>query len=322
MPMTDSDERLLAVAKLREALRGDLDHGDHAHPHAGLVENPKHRSTLSFLERVVDGPLRDTALGAAVLDKWTTDAATDAVFQGNGSVASHITGITEQDLSANALRLPMQLLDQLDNNDAPAFVTVAGNPNTGKTNTVLLLAQLRALDLDDLLVVGNIDAEFVDERIASAHDLAVTLLEYREEPKFVFVDEGSTHFDSRTNRREVATQWTPLAKRFAKIGVDTCGIIGHTGKDLHPEVKRLTTLGVFKATKRRAEFYDRWPADADFPADQLFGGDLEDLEKSSIEYDPNDAAPWSWNLRADLFAEDFDWPELLDLLRDRGPAEE
>jgi hypothetical protein len=43
-----------------------------------------------------------------------------------------------------------------------------------------------------------------DRVVTSAHDLAVALLEERDRPKFVMVDEASTHFDARTNRREAA----------------------------------------------------------------------------------------------------------------------
>jgi hypothetical protein len=39
----------------------------------------------------------------------------------------------------------------------------------------------------------------------------------------------------------------------------------------------------------------------------LFGDYFEKL-------DPDDAAPRSWNLKADLFAKDLDWSELLESL--------
>ena len=212
----------------------------------------------------------------------------------------------------------MRINDQLDNHGATAFVVGAGNLNTGKTNTMSLLVEQHDYVLDDLLVLSNVRSwDRTDHVVTSAHELAVTLLEHRDVPKVIVLDEASTHLDSRTNSREVATQWTPLAKRFSKIGVDTCGVICHTGKDLHPEAKRLATFCFFKTQPDVAEFYDRWPADADFPADRLFGGDIEDLEPTVADYHPDDAAPWEWNLKADLFAKDMEWFELLELLKNR-----
>jgi hypothetical protein len=100
--------------------------------------------------------------------------------------------------------------------------------------------------------------------------------------------------------------------------VDAAGIIGHTGKDLHPEVKRLATLPFFKTEKKTAEFFERWPADSDFPADRLFTGELDNLEATAVEYDPDDSAPWSWNLESELFSRDLDWDELTEEIRQNG----
>jgi hypothetical protein len=325
--MTDSDENLLTAAKLYEQVRGDLDGDERLLPHTGIVEDQQDRAALSFVETAMGttdqspaGTFEDTRLGSVISSKVLTDTATEAVAHGDSSVMSHIVGVTEQDLDASALRLPMMLLDEIENNGAPAFITAAGNPNTGKTNTAILLISLRALDLDDLLILSNVRTwDQTDIVVTSAHDLAVQLLEHRDQPKAILIDEGSTHFDARTNRREVAQQYTPLAKRYAKIGVDMEAVVVHTGKDLHPERKRLSTLAMYKAAKKSAEFFETWPADSDSPTDRIFGGSLEQIEKAT-GYDPDDAAPWAWNLRAGLFEKDVAWSELLDLLYDRGPA--
>jgi hypothetical protein len=97
-------------------------------------------------------------------------------------------------------------------------------------------------------------------------------------------------------------------------GVDACGLVVHTGKDCHPEAKRLATLAYWKEENRVAEFFERWPADADRPVDGLLGGPVEDLESTGAEYDPDDAAPWSWDLNTDLFSQDLSWNEFLGRL--------
>lgn len=325
--MSDVNENLLTAAKLREQIDGRLESKADFHSHTGLVDDDVHHRSLSFVESTLAESnevrsWRESELGKQVVDTFRSERATRAVTEGNAEVLSHLVGVTEQDLDASALTLPIRLLDELDNNGAPAFLIGVGNPNTGKTNSMLLLAELRKADLDDLLVLTNFDSSLTDHRVTGAHDLAVTLLENRNVPKFVIVDESSTHFDSRTYRREVAVQWTPLAKRFAKVGVDAAGLIGHTGKDLHPESKRMATLPYFKSEKKNIEFFANWPADEDHPTDRKFGGSLDELQATTAEYHSDDAAPWSWDLEPDLFTLDLDWSELLAELKERGPADE
>lgn len=315
--MTDVDESLLTAAKLREQIKGRVEGDSPVLDHTGVVPDPAARSSLSFLNQMPE--FTASSLKTEVTNKIGTDTATEAVHSGNSSVLSHFVGVTEQDLAANSLTLPVRLLDRMDNYDAPCFTVLAGNPNTGKTNLLLLLAQLRKYEKEDLLILSNFNSSITDIVVTSTHDLAISLLENRDRPKFVMVDEASTHFDSRTNRRPVAVQWTPLAKRFAKLNVDVAGLVCHTGKDLHPEAKRLATLPIYKPEKKTAEIYDRWPSDSEAPEDLSFSGPLEDLEKAAASYDPDAAAPWSWNLKADLFSENLSWSQLLETLRVEGP---
>ena len=311
--MTDTDEHLLTAAKLREQTHDSLESYHQLPAHAGLVENSDDLSTMSFLEDTLQSP-EDSDLYSLCLNSMMTETANSALKTENGSLLSNLVGVTERDLSADSLQLFSLLNDSLENNQAPSFVTCFGNPNTGKTNSLLLLAELRSTAIPNLEVIANFGAEIVDTRVTSCLDLATALLEQKDVPKFLLLDEASTHFDSRTNRREVATQWTPLAKRFAKIGVDSCGVICHSGKDLHPEHKRLTTLSIEKQSKQTLSLYDRWPADSDTPEDAILE-DIEDIPPCRSHYDPDDAAPWSWNLDSDLFARDLDWTELLEELR-------
>jgi hypothetical protein len=325
--MTDTDEHLLTAAKLHEQIRGDLDGGTELlHDHAGLLPDDAARSTYSFLDSIGaefgGQQFGETSLGQIVGSKLVTDEATRAVHQGNSAVLSHLVGVTEQDLDASSITLPVRILDLLDNDGALTTILAAGDPNTGKTNTMWLLCELARAKWDDLLVISNARADAVDLRVTSAHDLTEALLEHRDRPKMVVIDEGSTHFDARTNSYEVSSQWSPLLKRMSKLGVEVCGVIGHTGKDVDPEVKRLTSLAFYKEAPEIVEFYGEWPADSDRPDDLLFGGSLQELEPTSVEYDPDEPAPWHWNLEPDLFALDLDWSVLLEELQKRGPADQ
>lgn len=319
--MSDTDERLFTAAKLREQVAGDLDGDPRLLDHAGIPTDDDTLRTMSFCQNALGVDWSTSELGQAMQSAVLTSTASTAVEDGDAPTLSYLVGVTEQELDGSSLRLPLRLDELLSNNGAPAFVSGIGNPNTGKTNFMALLAELRTATVDDLLVISNSRSwARTDVHVASSHDLAVALLQHRDRPKAVFVDEGSTHFDARTFSREVATQFTPVAKRFAKLGVDFFGTVGHTGKDLHPEVKRLTTLAYFKYDKKTVDLFEHFDADSDMPDERLFGGSVENLEPADEEPDPDDAAPWAWNLRPNLFTLDLDWPELLEELRDRGPA--
>jgi len=319
--MTDVDEGMLTAAKLAEQLSGNLDTDRDLASGAGALA-PDDVASSVFLDDIEPDVEGKPELLSLVDRTQQSRQASEAIRSGNSMLLSHLVGITEQDLDASSLRLPLRLDEVMTNNDATAFIGGAGNPNTGKTNLMALLAELRSATVDDLLVISNSRTwDRTDIVVTSAHDLAVTCIEHRDRPKFVFIDEGSTHFDARTNSYEVAAQFSPLAKRMAKVNVDVFGTVFHTGKDCHPELKRLFTTAYFKHSKKEVDFFGNWPADADKPTDQLFGGTVENLEPANAEPDPNDAAPWDWNLEPNLFALDLDWPELLDELRNRGPAE-
>lgn len=328
--MTEVDESLLTLAKLDEVLHGDLDASHPLHEHAGLIEDGADRSVLSFIESATDS-FEDTELGEVVTSKFGTDAATSAVYDERAGLASHLVGMTETEFDASQLTVTHDLLDLLYNNKAPAFVTALGKPNKGKTNTVIKLIDLYrkaftsdvfpdlGSDFGELHVVSNLRSWSDSTTITSMYDLVLDLLEKPDRPTAILIDEGSTHFDARTNRRPVTQQWTPAAKRFAKLDVEISACIGHTGKDVHPEVKRLTTLALHKESKTEVQFYSRFPSDDEDPADPLYPDPLTNFEKTT-GYDPDDAAPWAWNLPEGVFQTDASWPELYHQLKQEGPV--
>lgn len=324
--MSDVDEHLLTAAKLAAQARGDLDGDPALLEHAGVVDDDSNRSVMSFLAQ--DDDWTGSSLERACSQTFTTDRATRAVDAADASAMSHIVGVTETDYDASALTVSLDIVDELHFDGAPAFVTVAGNPNTGKTNTGNKLVEVvdhagPVVDHvpDDLLVLSNQASwDRTDIVVTSMHDLMVAILENRTRDIAVYIDEASTHFDARTYNYEIASQWTPAAKRFAKVGVYCCILVIHSGKDLHPEAKRLTTLALWKESKKDVMPYGEWPADSDQPDDPLRSDPYTGFEKA-VGYDPNDAAPWNWNLRPELFTQDLGWQGLLDALRDRGPQE-
>ena len=107
----------------------------------------------------------------------------------------------------------------------------------------------------------------------------------------------------RSDEGELAVPAEPVDTLLGEgfVPVVPGDVIGHTGKDLHPEQKRLTTLPFFKEEQTAVDFYTEWLADSDRPTGQRFGGSLVNLERSVTDYDPDDASPWEWDLKSDIF---------------------
>ncbi len=81
------------------------------------------------------------------------------------------------------------------------------------------------------------------------HELMTLLVENRDVPKTFVLDEASRYMDARVYSREVSTQYAPALKAMSKLGVEVVGAVGHTGKDVVPECKRLTNLAFWKSAQ-------------------------------------------------------------------------
>lgn len=313
--MTDTDENLLTLAKLGEVARGDLD-GD-VLDHAGLVDGDD-LASLSFVENTLRNQgdsFRATDLGAEVLTKFQTDAAQRAVEDGDASLAASIVGVTEQELDASRLTVTARLLERIDADGTLTTVLAAGRPNTGKSNTMFLLADLAREKWPDLLVVSNSPTWSGDDvTVSSMTELLAVLVENRDRPKAVFFDEASRYMDARTYSHEVSSQYTPFLKAGSKLGVQVAGHIGHTGKDVVPAVKRLTNLAFWKMAPTEVRFFNRWEGDDDRPSDPLFDADLVDLEPTLTDYDPDDVASWDWDLDPSIYANFDSWDDFANRL--------
>jgi hypothetical protein len=290
--MTDVDEHLLTAAKLAEAIDGDLDSPAQATPLSALADD--HRGAISFLEDT--GTLRgdlQTLFAQGVHNRAARDG-----LDGRPELLSHLVGITEQDLEADEFSYTLELIERVRNNDAPLFLTGFGLPNTGKTGHILHdWHRAWKTVYPDGVSISNAEVRTFDHIITSLDELVTFCLNNPDVQKFVFVDEGSTHFDARTNSHEVASQFSPFSKRFAKLSVDFA-TIGHTVKDVHPEVKRQTTTFFYKQSKKQVQFFD------DYRDDDLLGTVFPDpvdgLEKPPGGlYDPDDWSPLSWDLDPD-----------------------
>ena len=295
--MTDSNETLLNSSKLREQVESRLDGHSALLDHTGLIDDPADRSALSFVDDVAPD-FGQSDLGQSVLSSLATDAATEALRNGDPETLAYLVGITDQDLEASEFSYLLEIIDRVENNNAPLFLVGFGLPNTGKTGHILhdWHRAWKAVYPDGISISNGSISSF-DHTITSLDEILSFCLDHPDVQKFLFVDEGSTHFDARTNSHEVASQFSPFSKRFAKLSVDFA-TIGHTVKDVHPECKRQATTFFHKSEKKEVQFFDDY--DDDDLLDPVFPDPVGGLEKPPADlYDPDDWSPLSWDLDPD-----------------------
>jgi hypothetical protein len=273
---------------------------------------------LSFLEGIYDGrgdlppDLQDTK--AATTLRRT--AASEYVGSQIEDVPAFAVGVTEKDVEISPAKAFSQIQRSIINDGAPYTAVFFGGMNKGKTSTALLYAELwkelAALKYDTRkqpVVISNARslgiADYCVQSIEAFRSLLFGSNEWfesdgragtppeiaPERPKLWIFDECSTHLDARTHSYEVANHYTPLLKRFAKVNLD--GIhIGHSGLDVHKELRRATIITefIFKTELKTAEVYE------DMIEDQgnTLKYELTGVPDTSLSYDPDDFAPWSW----------------------------
>jgi hypothetical protein len=302
--MTD---RLLTPAKIREQVRGAADGGEHMLSSIALADNPRHDAALSFLartERRRGAALDSSTLGREIVDSLSSRRITEGIQNGDAELLAYHNGLNEKELSADAVSVLNRLLQLIENYGGPMQIVTGGLPNTGKTNTSLLLARLWQTAHPDGVIWSNISSlTWADNFVRSADDLLDLLEETRDADHRVLVilDEGSTWFDATSYGREVRNQWSPMTKRFAKFagGVDSI-VVGHTLMDICPAALRVATAILWKEQQDVGQWFDSVDPETRELSDPIFPDPLVDVEKVPDRvYDPDDMSPWDWNLDPD-----------------------
>ncbi|AKH97350.1 hypothetical protein [Halanaeroarchaeum sulfurireducens] len=316
-----TEHRAFSSAKLREFVRGDLRSKENAdlYPHTGIVEpGSATADLLSFVESIYEPPseavparFAETKMASVLRQQ----AATDYVGAQIPDATSYAVGVTERDVEVSEAQALAKVARSIVNDGAPYSALIFGGMNTGKTGFAGLWLELwRELvplkyDTREHAVVTNMrtlegadhvvtDIEafralvFGDERYVETGGVSGKPPEIAPEtPVWWHFDECSTHLDARTQSHEVATQYLPLVKRFAKVNVDAIHI-GHSGMDIYKDMRRsqLTTEFVFKTGLKTAEVYERMIDDHG----EALKYTLTEVPETALTYDPDDYSPWSW----------------------------
>lgn len=318
--MTNQKERNKRIfttsAELSEVVKGNLKGNSETVPkHTGRVPE-NHREFVAYLESMYqheshpDLPpnFEDTNLGSSVMELAESKKVSKAIKDGDISTMKYITGIQEYENKLNGLHTLRELKSHMEGGTYIAYTF--GFMGNGKTDFVNLFGEIAKKELDYTIGTNQKTLQEKDRYIPAFGDLkdwisnghGFSNLEELEdlrqdnklEPKqrkLMIFDEGSNWASGYSNDAfDTQELLGKLVKIFRKVGAILI-IIGHTGKDIHPDIRRLSTHCIHKTGKKTADFYKT--------VDE--NGEGQGLEKSvsgipptNFTYDTNEICFWSW----------------------------
>jgi hypothetical protein len=251
---------------------------------APLVEDKKTLSILNHMQESLNRPVEETKLGKEAIRKSANKAVWKAVNEESLSGMSAHRGFPYSSNVGGTRRL-LDLVDRLED----GYISyIYGDMGTGKTDFAIFLAELWKRQ-NSGLVGSNIETlEQKDDFIERFDDLQ-DWIQGPGEKLFIF-DEASSHASGYgSDAGKVTKHFRQLLRTFRKNGANLL-IIGHTGKDVHPDVRRLATDIIHKESKSEATIYNY--IEDGTPEDQK--GGLEGIEPTAWNFDTKEESRWFW----------------------------
>lgn len=303
-------------AWVHNQLQGD---NDEIFEHVGLTDNEKvielmNHLALAYEPQHQNMPIsfQKTKAARAVKMSEGTKLATQAVSDGNVSQLKFFTGKQDYSNKANSLHTLLSLREKLAQE---AYISyLFGHMGNGKTDFANLLGEIAKKELGYKIVTnqktlvenGHAD-EYIwtyggfldvltehietDIEIDSLQDLARIDKEIEQADILFIFDEASQEASGySSDAHDAQEKLGKLVKLIRKVGGKMI-IIGHTGKDVHPDIRRLTTDCIHKVSKKTAEFYET--------VKEAEGVDLKEtisgIPETNWNYETTEVCIWSWS---------------------------
>lgn len=314
-------------SELREYARGrlDVDHHD-LDPAAGLVEDDQVRDLLIFArqawdKRGLEGEIDQTAWYSDRLERQASAVATEAVKIGNAPLLDYMSGRPDYQPDVRGLHAIHRLETWLVYSEAAKMIYLAGHMGSGKTDFAHLCAEVvdHRCEVDDDLQAAEIRTNIP----TSDYQSMTSYPDFREwlergssdENRWFIFDEASSALTGYSHDREAVEKlMSHLVKLARKNGVNMV-IIGHTGMDLHADLRRLCDY-VEKPSKKTVRVY----ATVNRGEGQGHLFDLDRLPPSKVDFDTEDEAPWSWGDALDAEDDRLDPEDVKRLVAKRAAS--
>lgn len=318
--MTENEENIfMASAELRSYIENDLeDNNDDIHKHAGLVDSSEDLEVMNAFASMYEPShdempydFYDTKAGKTMKKNLSSEFATKAVKAGSVSMMKYVTGMQSYKKDASGLHTLRKLIKQLKKD---AYISyLFGHMGNGKTDFANLMGEIAKEELGYEIASNQKSLEEKDEYIwtyggflnwlADGHDITSIKdiqdlkdegVEFSADNKLFIFDEGSNHASGyQSDAHDAQELLGKLVKLIRKVGGNML-IIGHTGKDVHPDIRRLSNDCIHKTGKKTAKYYES--------VEESEGKGLKfsvsAIPKTNWEYDTLEICKWSWSIQS------------------------
>lgn len=312
--------RQYALGELAEADHGDLSKA------AALFTDDDQRRHMIFAQQAWERqrdddepPFWETDYAVRRVEQAASEVATRAVEQGNVGQIQYLLGWPEYESDVSGLHSLQRMESWLLDSEQCKIAYLADHMGSGKTEFVHLCAdviEFRSERRDDLA-----DAEFAANIPSSDMETITDWRTFREwveqgevgENRWFFFDEASQALTGYSDDRQAVERlMSRLVKLARKFGVNIV-YIGHTGMDLHADLRRLADY-VTKPSQKTARVYAS--VNKGEGEGHLF--DLDGLPTAKHwGFETDDTAEWSWGDALDS-ADGYDESEIKRLVAKRA----
>lgn len=239
-----------------------------------------------------------------VVENQTSKAISTALRDGNLDRMAHGVGFSSNQ-SNSSYRKIQRLKSYIDTEGKVYYID--GEPNSGKTNLALLIAEFwREATGGD-----------VASNMTSCKGLSDVVQEYnaledffdRDGPSLFIFDDASNHASGYSGDRDAMEDKMRKLTNFIAKKQGVIIFIGHTGKDVHPDIRRKARK-LSKNSMKHVDVFDYIDKSGE-GADKVMT--INDVPEARMDYDPYEETEWSWNIDED--AEDTKSDEELILER-------
>lgn len=286
MPKEVSDKGLTYSKRLRQKLLTGKDLN--ALAESGFIDKNA-IDVLQRIKRAKPDTFNKDDRYRAIVQNQTSKAISEAMTSGNIDLLAHAVG--GQSRSQSGYRAIKSFQNYIDAEGKVYMID--GNPNSGKTNMALFMAELWKDKRQGSVASNMTSCSGLDMTVESFNELE-NFLSIDGDVLFIF-DDASNHASGYdTDREAMETKMRKMTNFIAKEqGVMI--FIGHTGKDIHPDVRRKSRK-IHKDSIKTADVYNDVDRNGDGINKKIHIGDVP---KTSMTYDPYEKTEWDWNIESD-----------------------